>query len=96
LGAFDEEWGFGERAWRDLLNDFYDAHDYLRTDADARSATYFELDTADEESQHVWHVRQLFLDSDGDLDFRIDADLDLDASQERAEAVFYGFAAHAL
>ena len=96
LGELDAEWGFGERAWRDVLNDFYDAHDYLRTDADARSATYFEVDTADEESQHVWHVRQLFLDSDGDLDFRIDADLDLDASQERAEAVFFGFVAHVL
>jgi hypothetical protein len=96
LGELDAEWGFGERAWRDLLDDFYDAHDFLRADADARSATYFELDTADEETQHVWHVRQLFLDSDGDLDFRIDADLDLDASQERAEAVFFGFVAHAL
>jgi hypothetical protein len=96
LGELDAEWGFGERAWRDLLDDFYDAHDFLRADADARSATYFELDTADEETQHVWHVRQLFLDSDGDLDFRIDADLDLDASQERAEAVFFGFFAHAL
>ena len=96
LGELDAEWGFGERAWRLLLEDFYDDHEFLRADADARAATYFEVDTSDEESRHVWHVRQLFLDSDGGLDYRIDADLDLDASQERAEAVFYGFAAHAL
>ena len=96
LGELDGEWGFGERAWREVLEDFYDAHDALRTDADARSATYFELDTADEESAHVWHVRQIFLDSDGDMDFRIDADLDLDASQARAEAVFFGYRAWCL
>ncbi|MDO4401092.1 MAG: DUF3516 domain-containing protein [Coriobacteriia bacterium] len=96
LGELDAEWGFGERAWREILEDFYDAHDSLRTDADARSATYFELDTSEEETKHRWHVRQLFLDSDGDLDFRISADVDLDASQEQAEAVFCDFQAYSL
>ena len=96
LGDLDGAWGFGERAWRGLLEDFYDAHDFLRADADARSAAYFELDAADEESNHVWHLRQLFLDDAGDLDFRIEADLDLDASQDQAEAVFRELRAFAL
>lgn len=91
LGELDAEWDFGERAWRELLQDFYDAHAQLRTDGDARSTAYFELDDADEESDHVWHVRQILLDGDGDMDFRIEADLDLEESQERAEAVFSAY-----
>ncbi|MDO4532554.1 MAG: DUF3516 domain-containing protein [Coriobacteriia bacterium] len=91
LGELDAEWGFGERAWREMLERFYDEHELLRADADARSSAYFELDTANEEDAHVWHVRQLLLDDAGDLDFRIEADLDLDASQQRAEAVFKNY-----
>lgn len=91
LGGLDAEWEFGERAWRETLQDFYDAHALLRTDGDARSAAYFELDDADELSARVWHVRQILLDGDGDRDFRIEADVDLDQSQERAEAVFRAY-----
>ena len=91
LGELDGEWEFGERAWRELLGGFYDVHAFLRTDADARSGAYFELDDRDEKELHVWHMRQLLLDDAGDLDFRIEADLDLDASQQRAEAVFKNY-----
>ena len=96
LGELDAEWGFGERAWRELLDELYGAHSFVRTDADARSSTYFELDTTHEQDDHVWHVRQLLLDDAGDLDFRIEADLDLDATQQQAEAVFKAYEVFAL
>ena len=39
----------------------------------------------------MWHVRQIFSDPEGDHDFAIQADVDLDATQEEGEAVFKNF-----
>ena len=66
LGALDEDWGFGEFRWGRVLDAFYGAHEDLLTDADARSAAFLEIDDSDELSEHVWHVHQIFHDSDGD------------------------------
>ena len=88
LGELDGDWGFGERAWMVALDKFYDAHDEVLLDADARSKAYLVIDEADEEAEHVWHVRQIFHDSDGDSDFAIAADVDLDATQEGDGVVF--------
>ncbi len=40
LGAIDEDWGFGEARWGRVLDAFYDAHEDLLTDGDARSAAF--------------------------------------------------------
>lgn len=91
LGDMDMEWGFGARRWQEALDAFYEAHEELLLDADARSNAYFSVDEADERSQHVWHVHQVFHDADGDSDFGIRADVDLDATQETGEAVFENY-----
>lgn len=91
LGDMDMEWGFGARRWQEALDAFYEAHEELLLDADARSNAYFSVDEADERSQHVWHVHQVFHDADGDSDFGIRADVDLDATQEAGEAVFENY-----
>ncbi len=93
LGELDSEWGFGVRAWTDALDAFYEAHEDVLLDGDARSSAYFVVDESDEARDHVWHVRQIFHDSDEDHDFSIAADVDLDASQERGEAVFTNYRA---
>lgn len=93
LGDLDQPCGFGERRWRAVLGEFHDAHDELLLDADARSTAYFQVDESDEKSDHVWHVTQIFHDADGDNDFQIKADLDLDATQERGEVVFKNYRA---
>ncbi|WP_251231418.1 DEAD/DEAH box helicase [Adlercreutzia aquisgranensis] len=93
LGALDEDWGYGARKWGQVLDDFYDVHADARIDADARSKQYVLLDTAREEADHAWHVRQIVLDTEGDCDFCIDADVDLDASQEEGEVVFANYRA---
>ena len=88
LGELDQPWGFGERHWRAVLEAFYEAHVELLLDANARSAACFVVDESDERESHVWHVTQIFHDADGDDDFRIRADVDLDATQDEGEVVF--------
>ena len=88
LGELDQPFGMGERRWREVLEEFRDAHDEVLLDADARSAAYFLIDTADELTDHVWHVTQIIHDVDGDNDFRILADVDLDVTQNEGEVSF--------
>lgn len=88
LGALDKDWGYGVHEWEDTLDDFYDAHEYVNTDAKARGASFFILDDSLEQSKHVWKVRQIIDDAEGDHDWSIAATVDLDATQERGEVVF--------
>lgn len=96
LGELDEAWGMGELRWRRALEAFFEAHEELLVDGDARSTAFFTIDESDElkpaaEGGHAWHVHQIFHDSDGDHDFGIMADVDLDATQEESEAVFKNY-----
>ena len=96
LGELDEAWGMGELRWRRALEAFFEAHEELLVDGDARSTAFFTIDESDElkpaaEGGHVWHVHQIFHDSDGDHDFGIMADVDLNATQEESEAVFKNY-----
>lgn len=91
LGDLDVEWGCGEARWQRALDGFYEAHEEVLTDMDARSMKYLSIDDADEKADHVWHVHQTFSDSDSDHDFGIVADVDLDATQETGEVVFAGY-----
>ena len=93
LGALDQPWGFGERRWRGVLDAFFEAHDELLLDGDARSTAYFLVDDSAEAAEHTWRVTQILHDADGDNDFRIVADLDLDATQEEGEAIFKNYRA---
>lgn len=96
LGELDEAWGMGEFRWRRALEAFFETHEELLVDGDARSTAFFTIDESDElkpaaEGGHVWHVHQIFHDGDGDSDFGIMADVDLDATQEESEAVFKNY-----
>ena len=93
LGRMDIEWGFGERKWRHALEEYYEAHEEVLIDADARSCAYIDIDETDELAKHVWHVRQIISDPDGDHDFRITGDVDLDATQDGGEVVFANYSA---
>lgn len=93
LGALDESWGMGELRWRRVLDAFFEAHEELLTDADARSMAFLSIDDSDEKTDHVWHVHQVFSDSDGDRDFGIMADVDLDATQDGDGIVFTNYRA---
>ncbi len=91
LGRLDEDWGYGERAWDAALDDYFAEHDKILLNGDARSAAYLDIDESPERETHLWHVRQIFLDENADGDFRIEADVDLDATQEQGEVIFKNY-----
>jgi len=91
LGALDADNGYREARWRQAMDAFYEEHEEVLIDADARSAAYFIIDESDEKSTHTWHVRQIFHDCDGDNDFGIWADVDLDATQDDSSVVFSSY-----
>lgn len=88
LGEADVDNGFSVHKWRAALDEYYDVHEDVLVDADARSMAFLAIDESDEDSEHVWHVQQTFSDPDGDHDFAIRADVDLDATQEGDGVVF--------
>ena len=91
LGELDAEWGYRQIQWQEALDEYFEEHEEILTDADARSTAYFEVDDKDEREFHVWHVTQMFHDPEGYRDFGICADVELDATQEAGEAVFSNF-----
>lgn len=91
LGAMDEEWGWRERRWQSALDELYGEHDEVLLDGDARSSAFLWVDETDEGSGHVWHVRQMFHDADGDGDFGIAGDVDLDETQAEGSVVFSAY-----
>ncbi|MBM6815720.1 DUF3516 domain-containing protein [Olsenella uli] len=91
LGKLDAEWGWRAPVWRRALDRFFEEHEEILLDADARSAAYLSIDEKDEKSAHVWHVHQTFRDSDDDRDFGIWGDVDLDATQDEGAVVFSAY-----
>ncbi len=93
LGELDGDAGWDADAWRDALTSYWEEHDEIRTDADARGPHLLLVDTAPEragESEpdgRLWRVRQVLHDPAGDHDWGIGADIDLDASDEAGSAV---------
>ena len=72
-----------EDRWREALDPFYDDHDEILTGPAARGPGLF-LVTA---GTAAWEVRQLLDDPEGDHDWRIDAVVDLEASDTAGEVV---------
>ena len=91
LGKLDAEWGWRAPVWQRALDRFFEEHEEILLDADARSSTYFLVDEKDERSAHVWHVRQIIRDSDDERDFGIWGDVDLDATQDEGAVVFSSY-----
>ena len=91
LGELDADWVYRQVQWQQALDEYFEEHEEILTDADARSTAYFEVDDKDEREFHVWHVTQMFHDPEGYRDFGICADVELDATQEAGEVVFSNF-----
>lgn len=88
LGDLDADWGYRSVVWQQALDAFHAEHEQILLDADARSSAYLDIDEEDEKADHVWHVHQIFRDSDDDHDFGIWGDVDLDATQDEGAVVF--------
>ncbi|KQS14830.1 DEAD/DEAH box helicase [Curtobacterium sp. Leaf183] len=83
LASLDGAAGFGQDEWDAVLEEYYDEHDTIGIDAEARSMQYLVLS----EQGRTWRARQIFADPAGDKDFGFSATIDLDASDEVGEAV---------
>lgn len=81
LGELDPSWP--AHRWQQAMADYFDEYPSLSIDADARSATYFQLVKGPE----VWRARQIFADPDDDLDWGITAEIDLAASETEGQVV---------
>ncbi|WP_299054600.1 DUF3516 domain-containing protein [uncultured Nocardioides sp.] len=74
-------------AWDAALEAYYGEHDEIRTDGDARGPELFTVEPDSDEGRRIWRVRQTVLDPEGHRDWVLDAEVDLDASDEVGEAV---------
>ena len=81
LGEMDPD--FGQDAWEDGIQAYFDEHDSMGTGPDARGPQMLQL--AKEPGR--WLVRQVIDDPEGDHDWAITAVIDLTASDEAGEAV---------
>jgi hypothetical protein len=71
------------QAWNDALGAYYDAHDSIATDQQARSPALLQI----EKTPELWRLRQVVVDPDGDKDWGITAEIDLAASDDVGAAV---------
>ena len=84
LGDVDEAGEpWSSERWAQALDPFYDDHDEVLTGAPARGPALFQVTPG----PTSWHVRQVLDDPAGDHDWRIDAVVDLSASDEAGEVV---------
>ncbi|GAA1789104.1 DEAD/DEAH box helicase [Agromyces lapidis] len=72
--------------WPGALDRYYDEHDEIGTGPAARSPRLVAIDESDA-SSGIWRVEQTIDDPAGDHDWRIRAEVDLEASAEEGVAV---------
>jgi len=83
LGELDGADGWTEPRWATALDAYFAEHASIGTDAQARSADFFEL----AETGRRWQAHQVLDDPAGHREWVIDAAVDLDASDEAGVAI---------
>jgi hypothetical protein len=86
LGELDAPSGWDAERWGEALDRYFAEYDRIGTSGEARSAQLLHLHPG-EPGQRTWRVRQVFDDPDGDRDWGISAEVDLDASDAAGEPV---------
>ncbi|MCI2956203.1 DUF3516 domain-containing protein [Agromyces atrinae] len=71
--------------WPAVLDAYYGEHDEILTGPAARSPRMIEID--ENAGPGLWRATQIISDPEGDLDWRIHAEIDLDASTDEGAAV---------
>ncbi len=83
LEALEPEGDFGRADWDRAIEDYYDEHDRVLTDGDARGPDLFSV----ERGSKTWQITQTIHDPAGHHDWVIEAEIDLAASDEAGGAV---------
>jgi hypothetical protein len=84
LGELDRGSGWDADRWGEVVQAYFAEHDEVRTGADARGPALLVWDKG---TPGVWRVRQIVDDPAGDHDWGIDAEVDLEASDEEGAPV---------
>ncbi|WP_431310124.1 DEAD/DEAH box helicase [Litorihabitans aurantiacus] len=83
LGALDGDAGWDPQRWADALGPYWTEYDEIGTDGAARSASLLLV----EPEGRTWYVTQILADPDGDRDWRLVLEVDLDACDDLGEVV---------
>ncbi len=84
LGELDAGSGWHADRWQQAGQAYFAEHDEVQTGADARGPALLIVDRA---APRLWRVRQILDDPAGDHDWGMDAEVDLDASDEEGSPV---------
>jgi hypothetical protein len=83
LAELDGEAGWDKKRWAEAMDEYYDRYDDVGIDAPARSPQLLQIT----EESKLWRIRQVIDDPDGNHDWGIEAELDLEATDEAGEPV---------
>ncbi|MGY5764840.1 DEAD/DEAH box helicase [Brachybacterium sp. DNPG3] len=83
LGQLDAASGWDRRAWAEAMDEYYDTYDEVGIDGPSRSPQLLQIT----EESRIWRIRQVLDDPDGHRDWAIEAELDLEATDEAGEPV---------
>lgn len=83
LADLDGASGWDRKAWAEAMDDYYDTYDHVGIDGAARSPQLLQIT----EESKVWRIRQVLDDPDHNRDWGIEAELDLEATDEAGEPV---------
>ena len=83
LAELDGASGWDRKAWAEAMDDYYDTYDHVGIDGPARSPQLLQIT----EESKVWRIRQVLDDPDHNRDWGIEAELDLEATDEAGEPV---------
>ena len=83
LAALEPGGAMTRTRWDEALGEYWDEHEVLPTDADARGPGLLVVT----ENGRTWDLRQIIDDPDGNHDWSITAQVDLDECDEAGELV---------
>ncbi len=83
LAELDGASGWDRSRWAQAMDEYYDAYDDVGIDGPARSPQLLQIT----EESRIWRIRQVLADPDGNHDWAIEAELDLEATDEAGEPV---------
>jgi len=83
LAELDAESGWDAPRWQEAIQEYLAEHDEIGTGVSARGPQFLQI----EQMPDKWLVKQVFEDPEGDHDWRIEAEVDLAASDEAGVAV---------
>ena len=79
----DAESGWDAPRWQEAIQEYLAEHDEIGTGVSACGPQFLQI----EQMPDKWLVKQVFEDPEGDHDWRIEAEVDLAASDEAGVAV---------